>query len=228
MTTKPRKHRKHHKLTREQRDSYELALEMEALHEGSRPKPRHQPPKPTPRKRHGFMFVSFEDGDPSGKNTLPHFVPAAVLPQLLQDLQTRYASKVKRQKRTEFGSFDMPGMVPVHREWSLNALDDHRFTLAIPLMDVSEFLTLLRKLQPRTFADGTEYYKLHGFMRCIVLLPQHKQELEKALVGIEPTAARRGLHDLLRMEKTVAAAEATGHLAAPGFRAKLDKAKPEN
>jgi hypothetical protein len=187
---------------------------------------------PKARKPHGFMFLHFEDGNANGDNTLPHYAPAAVVPQLLQDLQQRFDSKLKRKRRTAFATIDLPGMVPTHREWSLNALDDHRFTLGIPLMDVSEMLARLRKLQPRTFADGTTYYKLHGFMRCLVLLPQHKQELEKELAGIEPTAARRGLHDLLQMEPAVKRAEATGHLHAPGFRAKLDaarkRAKPEN
>lgn len=175
--------------------------------------------------RHGFVYLYFEDQDPEGKNTTPHFAPRAVVPLLLQDLRARFNSKLRRQKRTEFGTFDLPGMVPIHREWSLNALDDHHFTLGIPLMDVSEILDRLRKLEPRTFADGTTYYKLHGFMRCLVLLPKHKAELEKELAGIEPTAARRGLHDLLQMAPGVKRAEAAGRLDARGYHERVRQAK---
>ena len=110
-----------------------------------------------------------------------HLVSKDRLAQLVQDLVTRGVPPEVVEVLEVDGpwTFDMPGMV-----WNGRHMMDFKidtFEIEIPAHDVGSFLIQIRKLPLRKFADGTEYYKLHAFSRCLVLSPDQRDALQRAL-----------------------------------------------
>lgn len=101
------------------------------------------------------------------------YVSKALLPQLLQDYEARgYDPKVPPlfQKDVDEAGIDYPGMIMTTRTWVDISLEPG-FSLGFPTMDAEDFLDDMKDLQMRRFGDGTPYYKLHGWLQCIVLTP---------------------------------------------------------
>lgn len=101
-------------------------------------------------------------------------------------------------------SIDEPGIVCVDRPWMSFPIDG--LVVEIPCEDVMMFRLQLENLKPRYFqryeahekvdgieAKGTDeegltYYKLHGWLSCIVLSPYDRYDLLEALKAKEAEA----------------------------------------
>ena len=103
-----------------------------------------------------------------------HFVPPDLADLTLQDLTARGAPP--EIKSTPSGFFDLPEcFVSCDRKVFTVELDG--LTLEMPCAQWGEILTKLKRLAERRFDDGTPYYKLHGFHKCIVLSPAHRDSM---------------------------------------------------
>lgn len=106
-----------------------------------------------------------------------HVVPTKLLPQLMTDLRSRAPAKefneipVNQRFVDEWG-IDLPGMMMADRGYEhipVTGLD-----LEVPYNDMRILMGLLERAEPRKFADGTTYYKWHGWMHCIVLTQEQR------------------------------------------------------
>jgi hypothetical protein len=88
---------------------------------------------------------------------------------------------------TEWG-IDMPGMINAKRPNELFNFCGLKFE--VPSEDVASFILALEKLPPRSFGKQT-YYKLHGFMQCVVLTKTQYNEMLRLLRGRVQIAERR-------------------------------------
>jgi hypothetical protein len=77
------------------------------------------------------------------------------------------------------GGIDLPGMCMVDRPIEKIKIDT--FTLSIPSQDFGEFARELLYVHKRTFADGQEYYKIHGWRACVVFTPEQRDLVLKAM-----------------------------------------------
>jgi hypothetical protein len=159
-----------------------------------------------------WTFILYE-------NFKGHVVPTKLLPLLQEDLRERfgpgeYGDKLHQapesQRFVDTWGIDLPGMLLTSRKYhhvSIPGLD-----LEIPCQDAEYFLEDLQKLEPRKFSDGTVYYKLHGWLQCIVLTEENRQlmiaDIEKALPAIREQAEA----DRQALNAGCAAAEKAGKL----------------
>lgn len=127
----------------------------------------------------GWKWLMFE-------GAIPHMVPNELVDVIVADLERRGCPLEEKREGTHL-FIDQPGMVCTTRpneEFELRGLD-----LEIPSEDFGDFLGQLAELKLR---DG-QYYKLHGFHRCIVLTPALKDELQLRLAQLYPTAEARAI-----------------------------------
>lgn len=123
---------------------------------------------------------------------MPHWKGTVIrkdlLPQLLKDYEARGhdpKAQPTYQKDTQEIALYCPGMVLADRRWLNISLEDG-FVLSFPFEDAEFFLGELKRLEARTFSDGTVYYKLHGWIHCMVLDLQQRLSLIKQMeVNIE-------------------------------------------
>jgi hypothetical protein len=104
-----------------------------------------------------------------------HIVPTELVPQLKADLRVRgvdTGAKDFPDKVIDKAALDLPGMVMADRRWANIACGAPELVLSFPYSDFEYFLEKLQGLPLRHFADGSPYYKLHGWMNAIVLTPE--------------------------------------------------------
>ena len=114
-----------------------------------------------------------------------HMVCAGLLRQLLVEMTGRDC-EIESAKLVGKGGvmFDMPGMIRVDRP--MEAIPFLGTTLHIPSEDIATISGQLSDLPRRMFkcADGSPgypYFKLHGFLRCLVLTPSQRTLLLRLL-----------------------------------------------
>lgn len=78
--------------------------------------------------------------------------------------------------------FSLPGMAIQGEPWEVVRVDG--LAISVRGHDFGSVLGELRGLKRRKFADGKQYYKLHGFHRAIVLTAAQRQELERAMSAV--------------------------------------------
>lgn len=88
------------------------------------------------------------------------------------------------------GGIDLPGMIMVDRPIEKIKIDT--FTLSMPSQDFHEFFRELKFVHKRAFADGQEYYKIHGWLQCVVLTPEQRDLVLQAMADMLPDVLRRG------------------------------------
>lgn len=82
-----------------------------------------------------------------------------------------------------------------------------------------DFEVIEAKLQTaplRTFADGTEYYKVHGWRSCVVLAPGLRDTVLANMAADHDAAVTVGKADADRFEEAKQRAVAAGVLVRPG------------
>lgn len=103
-----------------------------------------------------------------------HWCPAELLPGLMED-SSRRGHGMGSYEPAERGLIDLPGMVMVDR--SIQTFDIGGFKLRIPTEDTEQFYFELRSNKERVFSDGRKYFKIHGWIHCVVMTPEQRLSL---------------------------------------------------
>lgn len=101
-----------------------------------------------------------------------HFCPASLLPGLMQDAGARGHGDGEF-KQAHRGVIDLPGMIMSDRTYQTIRVEG--FNLDIPTEDFEYFHDELKRARARVFEDGKEYYKIHGWLHCVVFTPDQRE-----------------------------------------------------
>jgi len=112
-----------------------------------------------------------------------HFCPLSLLSGLLDDAYAR-GHEVGQTEDTMHGHIDQPGMIMTDRTYQNILLGE--FNLEIPTEDFEHFYERLKSSSLRTFSNGKEYYKLHGWLHCVVFTPEFRLSALKQMEEILP------------------------------------------
>ena len=104
-----------------------------------------------------------------------HFVSEALRTPVLEEGVERKFGFVS-EKPLEEGGMDLPGMVFTDRGWEDIDLPGG-LKFSFPYSDFAIFFHTLQELHPRKFKSGETYYKLHGWLTCLVLTPGERDFL---------------------------------------------------
>lgn len=103
-----------------------------------------------------------------GGNWKPQFCPESLLPELKADMIRREGKDINFYEEDSVAAFiDLPGMIMTDR--GIESIDMGGWELRIPTSDFEFFFNEITNLKRRFFSDGTEYYKIHGWMHAVVL-----------------------------------------------------------
>lgn len=136
----------------------------------------------------GVMFGGFKT----------HFCPNELVSQLVADIISRGGEVIDIKSVTQ-GWADLPGMVLADRPWEDIQLKN--FKLGFPSQDFEHFLRELNNANVRKFADGSEYYKLHGWLHCIILTPDQYVQVMLKMDEMLPAVRNRCKEADERMNK---------------------------
>lgn len=87
------------------------------------------------------------------------------------------------------GMIDLPGMIMTDRPIEKIKIDT--LALSIPSQDYAEFARELKFVHKRVFADGQEYYKIHGWRVCVVFTPEQRDLVLGAMADMLPGVKER-------------------------------------
>lgn len=104
-----------------------------------------------------------------------HYVSEGLRAGLMTEASERQFGFIKETSVFD-GSIDLPGMIWAHRGYEVIDMPGE-LKLSIPYSDAFYFRMKLEKAPPRTFADGSQYYKIHGWLVCVVLTPFERDYL---------------------------------------------------
>jgi hypothetical protein len=118
-----------------------------------------------------------------------HFVPKQLVMGIVQDLTSREheeegAGEVFEIKGVDAGFVDRPGMIMVDRPVEKIKIDT--FHLDIPSQDFQYFGKKLLKAELRQLPDGQKYYKIHGWLHCVVFTPDQRDLVLKTMAEMYP------------------------------------------
>lgn len=124
-----------------------------------------------------FILVFYNSIGAEGYGCKPHFVPESLQPDISDELVNRFSRSNLRGedsftvKTTTEGLVDLPGMVRMDRTYE--EFDLGGFKLSIPTTDIDFYYSELTRLPERS-VNGKPYYKIHGWIHCVVLTPEHR------------------------------------------------------
>lgn len=125
----------------------------------------------------GWKWVVFD-------GAVSHMVPNELRDIIVMDLEQRNCPfGWEEEGKTLF--LDQPGPIATARPTEKFDIDG--LELEVPSEDVAHFMLDLERLPLR----GGCYYKMHGFLRCIVLTRSMRDDLLAQLKGICPAAEAR-------------------------------------
>jgi hypothetical protein len=112
-----------------------------------------------------------------------------VVAAIIQDLTTREheeegAGEVVDVSGTDTGWCDRPGMIMVDRPIEKIKIDT--FHLDIPSQDFQYFVRKLIDAPERTTPDGQKYYKIHGWLHCVVFTPDQRDIVLQTMAEMWP------------------------------------------
>lgn len=117
----------------------------------------------------GFMLSSGWKG---------HFCPTSLMAELIED-SNRRGHELGILEQASKGFIDMPGMIMTDRSHETIRIDT--FDLTIPTQDYEYFYMELKKGPKRKFPSGQEYYKIHGWLVCVVFTPEQRDMILAAM-----------------------------------------------
>ena len=118
----------------------------------------------------------------------PHWCPIELLAGLMQDAGA-HGKPQGFFEPAHHGVVDLPGMIMADRTYQ--DFDLGGFTLSIPTEDIEHYYDKIRYNPLRTFGDGKEYYKIHGWLHCVVLTPSQRKELIGMIEVVLPAARKQ-------------------------------------
>ena len=122
-----------------------------------------------------FVFAAFGDG------VKTHFIPEAIANEIVNELKDRFNTECKIYDTRESAWIDMPGMIMVDRTIEKFDLGDGS-GFNFPTEDFDIIYERLKSAETRYTKDtGTCYYKVHGWIQCVVLTSVQRRVLLKQL-----------------------------------------------
>lgn len=124
-----------------------------------------------------------------------HYCPKKLAGSLLADLQKRRDRDYPHKggdgniEPVDEGGIDLPGMIMADRP--IEKLKIDTFTLSIPSQDFAEFTRELGFVHKRVFSDGQAYYKIHGWMQCVVFTPEQRDLVLTEMKAMLPDVKKR-------------------------------------
>jgi len=122
--------------------------------------------------------LDFNDRRVEGSVKL-HIVPDELVDCIVADLKER-GSPFFRQNVTPVVGLDYPGIVHMEDVWYDFQLDG--IIAQFSARSFEGMLQQLRELKQRTAPDGKAYFKMHGFLNCLVLAPDDLMCLRSLMV----------------------------------------------
>jgi hypothetical protein len=117
-----------------------------------------------------------------------HFCPSNLVGDLVADIEGRGGETIE-VKQVDQGGADLPGIVLAHRSWE--DIDLGGFKLGFPTQDFEHFVAELERSSIRKFSSGKEYHKIHGWMHCVILTPEQRTTVLKAMAEMLPDVRKR-------------------------------------
>lgn len=132
-----------------------------------------------------------------------HAVPASLLEGLLQDARERGHTEITfAPAGTEDIMIDLPGMCMVDRTYQEIRIDT--LSLSIPTTDFTVFFNELGQAPKRKFANGQEYYKIHGWLACVVFTPEQRDLVLKSMTELMPVVSEAARKEDEEFERRLA------------------------
>lgn len=101
-----------------------------------------------------------------------HICPRQLFDEVYDDLITRGGGEVYSVQGTEEMGWDPGGMIMQDRTYQEVKIDSGRLWVAS--QDFSAFVARLERMPLRTFSNGKKYYKIHGWLHCLVFTPEQR------------------------------------------------------
>jgi hypothetical protein len=116
------------------------------------------------------MKLIFWDG-----NVKPHAVADGLVEDIRVDIERRYTAPVLNvvDKDGQEMCMDRGGSMMVDAQWVDVPVEGSVFR--VPVRDVQEFYIALLQARHRLTPSGQPYYKLHGWIHCIVFTPEQRE-----------------------------------------------------
>lgn len=144
-----------------------------------------------------------------------HFVPPEYADAVIDDINAKYPDDIgippveeipvnggsatnaygNRESGITAAGIDTPGMVYRDRTWWRGVLDNG-MEVTWPHSDHKHFVDKVRSAKP--YPGG--YYKLHGWIHCIVLTPDHRDQL-LALIAADDEAWVHATYETTRRQQ---------------------------
>lgn len=129
-----------------------------------------------------------------------HWVHSSLLPGLMEDSAERGHPNPGHEP-VEKGFIDNPGMILQDRSHEVLEVDG--FLLTIPSEDFRYFYESLKKKTERTFNDGRKYFKIHGWLHCVVFTPEQRDACLALMEARLPEAEKRSKADTDRFKAAI-------------------------
>lgn len=105
---------------------------------------------------------------------MSHAISETLLTPVMESLHERGLLNYKVDEIVDPLSFDLPGMASMDRKELKVEIDG--LTIEMPCTDWELIHGMLKRREVRTDA-AAPYFKLHGFLRCICLTPEQRDEM---------------------------------------------------
>lgn len=136
-----------------------------------------------------YTFISFPyQADGSTKS---HVVPNHLKKGILEDLEKRGARGTDSVEDTDVFHLDFGGMMAMNTPEIEVTVDNLKISVMTTQVEVAlaEINDLLR--EKVRYANGKPYYKLHGWLSCLVIEPSNLKHLRNQLAAKIGEAERR-------------------------------------
>jgi hypothetical protein len=110
-----------------------------------------------------------------------HYCSLQMITGFISDYQSRVTDgDVYEIRDVEKGGIDLPGMIMSDRPVEHIEIDEN-FTLSIPSQDFEHFYNELAMGKSRKFQTGQEYFKIHGWLSCVIFSSEQREKVLKKM-----------------------------------------------
>jgi hypothetical protein len=138
----------------------------------------------------------------------------------MDDAQRRGHGGLRWVKEAEEACLDQPGMVMTDRGWETFEADGLR--ISFPTAEFEDFYDDLRHLPRREFENRVGYYKLHGWLHCIVMTVKMRDEAVQIMARLLPAVRERAKAEDAEWDRRIEEMNKSPHLAI-GQKAMIEK-----
>lgn len=132
-----------------------------------------------------------------------HFIPESLYQDIVDELYTRYLQKPFVEYDKDQAIFDIGGMVMVDEEWLSWITPPKDLQITMRVTHFQYAYDELLELKERE-VNGKKYYKLHGWLHCIVLTPEQRNYLLQEWGKMAESIKEKALLANLEFDKRLA------------------------